>query len=177
VGRNLGTRPMVYKALGIVRGGAAGKIVVKNEQGTDRTFLLPQVSPRSVWTNKGPGMSALDPAPPQGCGGSMALISVPSRRGLLLRTPSLEPRSSERRRGRRTGRSGHSAGRSVAGVKPPGRRASTSSCSVMGPTGGSNRIRGAEGLADRVRQIQASTLDRVRYVGEWHSHPTESGAI
>ena len=32
-------------------------------------------------------------------------------------------------------------------------------------------IRGAEGLADRVRQIQASTLHRLRYVGEWHSHP------
>ena len=36
-------------------------------------------------------------------------------------------------------------------------------------------IRGAEGLADRVKQIQASTLDRLRYVGEWHSHPDGVG--
>jgi Prokaryotic homologs of the JAB domain len=32
-------------------------------------------------------------------------------------------------------------------------------------------IRGAEGLADRVKQIQTSTLHRLRYVGEWHTHP------
>jgi hypothetical protein len=36
-------------------------------------------------------------------------------------------------------------------------------------------IRGAEGLAERVKQIQASTLHRLRYVGEWHSHPDGVG--
>jgi proteasome lid subunit RPN8/RPN11 len=36
-------------------------------------------------------------------------------------------------------------------------------------------IRGAEGLADRLRQIQDSTLGRLRYVGEWHSHPDGCG--
>jgi proteasome lid subunit RPN8/RPN11 len=36
-------------------------------------------------------------------------------------------------------------------------------------------IRGAQGLADRVEHIQASTLHRLRYVGEWHSHPDGVG--
>ena len=31
--------------------------------------------------------------------------------------------------------------------------------------------RGTDGLKDRVFEAMARTLDQVRYIGEWHSHP------
>jgi proteasome lid subunit RPN8/RPN11 len=36
-------------------------------------------------------------------------------------------------------------------------------------------VRGAKGLADRLRRIQDHTLGQLRYVGEWHSHPDGYG--
>jgi hypothetical protein len=103
VGRNLGTRPMVYKALGIVWGGVAGKVVVKNEHGTWCTFLLPRVSPRSEWTSGESRHVRSRSCAAPALLWSIALISVPSRRRLSHRTSSSKPGSSERRRVRRTG--------------------------------------------------------------------------
>lgn len=38
-------------------------------------------------------------------------------------------------------------------------------------------VRGAFGVADAVHGVQARTLDMLRYVGEWHSHPEGSSAL
>jgi proteasome lid subunit RPN8/RPN11 len=35
-------------------------------------------------------------------------------------------------------------------------------------------IRGCEGLAQKVREIEALTFGQLRYIGEWHSHPDGS---
>jgi integrative and conjugative element protein (TIGR02256 family) len=32
-------------------------------------------------------------------------------------------------------------------------------------------IRGYAGLCDKVKEIETRTLEQVRYIGEWHSHP------
>jgi len=37
-------------------------------------------------------------------------------------------------------------------------------------------IRGAKGLASKIRSIEATTLYNLRYVGEWHSHPDGSSS-
>jgi hypothetical protein len=38
-------------------------------------------------------------------------------------------------------------------------------------------VRGAFGVAEAVQGVQARTLDMLRYVGEWHSHPKGSSAL
>lgn len=42
--------------------------------------------------------------------------------------------------------------------------------------GSQSFVRGKQGLVESMQDISAKTMDRVRYVGEWHSHPKGSSS-